>query len=64
MRGKLFGRIILKNFFHRADDYWAALKRLLLKKKKKEGVPIVAQWLTNPTRNYVGDMAWIVSVEK
>ena len=22
------------------------------KKKKKEGVPVVAQWLTNPTRNH------------
>ncbi len=22
-----------------------------LKKKKKKGVPVVAQWLTNPTRN-------------
>ena len=23
-----------------------------LKKKKKVGVPVVAQWLTNPTRNH------------
>ena len=22
------------------------------RKKKKEGVPVVAQWLTNPTRNH------------
>ena len=22
------------------------------KKKKKKGVPVVAQWLTNPTRNH------------
>ena len=32
---------------HAADE---ALKRQI--KKKESGVPVVAQWLTNPTRNH------------
>ena len=28
------------------------IKLTYLKKKKKKGVPVVAQWLRNPTRNH------------
>ena len=30
----------------------AALKSQKKEKKKKRGVPVLAQWLTNPTRNH------------
>ena len=30
----------------------AALESQKKKRKKKKGVPVVAQWLTNPTRNH------------
>ena len=34
----------------RSDPWWSCPKRK--KEKKKGGVPIVAQWLMNPTRNH------------
>ena len=29
-----------------------AIKNVVSKRKIKKGVPVVAQWLTNPTRNH------------
>ena len=30
----------------------STVKNTFEKEKRKKGVPVVAQWLTNPTRNY------------
>ena len=47
-------------FFEKVNKIDKALTRLIKKKKKtkqkttttKKGVPVMAQWLTNPTRNH------------
>ena len=35
-----------------SEKEWVYVFILLYKKKKKKRVPLVTQWLTNPTRNH------------
>ena len=42
---------LLSPGFDLRPDHLHMLQALTKKKKKKVGVPVVAQWLTNPTRN-------------
>jgi len=36
----------------RQNSAWPTVVLLNLDNQKKSGVPVVAQWLTNPTRNH------------